>query len=121
MHQVADGDKICVGQHSADRDILVYDPAYSTKSEHVLFFSLHQGRERTFLRAIVRRNVAALPPGEARDSAILKYTEERARFHKEAAAKRLRRSNIATMRLPVVTLTSSGGVAWRTPVFEGAP
>jgi len=52
------GGSMWIGEHSADGDLLVFDPAIQSNSaECVAFFSLGQLRTRVFPRAVVDRQI----------------------------------------------------------------
>jgi hypothetical protein len=56
-----DGGNLWIGKHSADQDILVFDPAESDADGAFLsFYSLTQYRRRTFPRAVVKEKIAPL-------------------------------------------------------------
>lgn len=91
------GGKIWIGEHTADGDILVFDPAESSPTaERLSFFSLTQLRTRVFPRAVVARQIR-----EITDRA--RATRAKKDYARRAELGVARASDLATAR---VALTS---------------
>ena len=69
-----------IGRHSADQDVLVFDPAVSDPAAtNLSFYSLSQFRNRTFPRAIAEQKIAEITEQVARDEAQALYEQRTAR------------------------------------------
>lgn len=60
-HEAFGGGKLWIGQHTADQDILVFDPAEADPLANILvLYSLTQHRRRSFARATVVQRIPVL-------------------------------------------------------------
>lgn len=69
-----------IGRHSADQDVLVFDPAVSdAAATNLSFYSLTQFRTRTFPRAVAEQKIAEITEKKARAEAQELYEQRTAR------------------------------------------
>ena len=72
--------KMWIGRHSADQDVLVFDPAVSDAAANNLsFYSLSQFRNRTFPRAIAEQKITEITEKKDREEAKAQYEQRTAR------------------------------------------
>jgi hypothetical protein len=72
--------RMWIGRHSADQDVLVFDPALSDPAAaNVSFYSLTQFRNRTFPRAVAEQKIAEITEKDAWDEAQTLYEQRTAR------------------------------------------
>ena len=72
--------RMWIGRHSADQNVLVFDPAVSDPTAaNLSFYSLSQFRTRTFPRAIAEQKIAEITEKGARDEAAAAYEQRTAR------------------------------------------
>lgn len=72
--------KMWIGRHSADQDVLVFDPEVSDPdATNLSFYSLSQFRTRTFPRAIAEQKIAEITEKKARAEAQAQYEQRSAR------------------------------------------
>ena len=72
--------KMWIGRHSADQDVLVFDPEVSDPdATNLSFYSLSQFRTRTFPRAIAEQKIAEITEKKARAEAQAQYEQRTAR------------------------------------------
>ncbi|HET8656652.1 MAG TPA: hypothetical protein VFL93_14115 [Longimicrobiaceae bacterium] len=77
------GGELWVGRHSADKDVLIFDPtAADPCADPLAFYSLAQHRTRTFPRVVVDQKIRALTDDDARARAESEYAD---RLQNEAA------------------------------------
>jgi hypothetical protein len=80
MKGTADGwfnrGKMWIGRHSADHDVLVFDPAVSDPAANNLsFYSLSQFRTRSFPRAVAEQKIQEITDKSARAEAQARYEQ----------------------------------------------
>ena len=72
--------KMWIGRHSADQDVLVFDPAVSDPgATNLSFYSLSQFRTRTFPRSVAEQKIAEITEKAARAEAQELYEQRTAR------------------------------------------
>src|SRR5687768_7975111 len=72
--------KMWIGRHSADQDVLVFDPEVSDPhAANLSFYSLSQFRTRSFPRAIAEQKIAEITEKKARAEAQAQYEQRTAR------------------------------------------
>jgi pyruvate/2-oxoglutarate dehydrogenase complex dihydrolipoamide acyltransferase (E2) component len=72
--------KMWIGRHSADQDVLVFDPEVSDpNATNLSFYSLSQFRTRSFPRAVAEQKIAEITEKKARAEAQAQYEQRTAR------------------------------------------
>ena len=88
--------KMWIGRHSADQDVLVFDPEVSDPdATNLSFYSLSQFRTRTFPRAVAEQKIAEITEKKARAEAQAQYeqrTERKAARENEKSVAREERT-----------------------------
>jgi pyruvate/2-oxoglutarate dehydrogenase complex dihydrolipoamide acyltransferase (E2) component len=72
--------KMWIGRHTADQDVLVFDPEVSdANAANLSFYSLSQFRTRSFPRAVAEQKIAEITEKKARAEAQAQYEQRTAR------------------------------------------